>query len=195
MSKPWESVPHIWKDEKAYCNWLRGQIRRMWKRHPVKIEYINSLPSVTPNDAKLEGLSIGVDKVHPNTKVLKECEMCSKWFPKGHMVVDHLHGGDGFSTYEEFLVWQEMILFLGFEDIQYICKPCHHQVSMSQKFHCSLEDVEMYIKRADFRKANASKQQLILKRVQQPPGANKKEREAIYCAYLEEKHGHKFNDT
>lgn len=194
MSMPWESVPHVWKDEKAYCNWLRGQIRRMWSRHPVKIAYVNQRPSLSKQAALLDLGKVGVEKIHPSTKELKQCEMCNLWWPRSKMEVDHLHGGEGFNTYEEFLVWQKMVLFLGFEDIQHICKDCHKQVNLSQKFHCSLEEVVIYSKRAAFRKAKVKQQQLILKRVQQPDGPNKEDRENIYCRYLQTKYGFKFND-
>lgn len=191
---PWEAVPELWADEKAYCNWLRGQIRKMWTRHPVKTSYVAQRPSLSKADALKNMKIVGVSSIHGSTKELKQCEMCELWFPKGRMEVDHLNGGEGFSTYEEFLQWQRGMLFLGFDDIQHICKVCHHQVSLSQKFHCSLEEVIIYIRRAEFRKAKAIQQGLILMRVQQPVGPNAEDRENIYCRYLQKKYGLKFND-
>jgi hypothetical protein len=148
----------MWKDERAYLNWLRGQIRRIWSRHPIKHRYIQQRPSVkitklpTGERVMERGVPLGVAKLSANTKEVKCCEMCDKWFPKGKMEVDHEVGGVGFQSYDEFLEWQHRMLFVSFDDIKHICKDCHHQVSMSQKFGCSLENVWVYQAIADFNK-------------------------------------------
>lgn len=187
MGKPWESVPSLWKDERAYCNWLRSQIRRMWSRHPVKTEYVKQR-QIPIAEAVRRGVEFG-HCYHPRTKTVCQCEHCHLWFAKGQMEVDHLHGGFGFSNYQEFLVWQETMLFLGFEDVQHLCKKCHHKVTMTQKFHCKPEEVAAYIDRAHFRKQTAKMQGQILHAMNLQSGKNKAEREDIYCRYLEEKYG------
>lgn len=160
-TKPWDSVPDLWKDERSYLNWLRGQIRRIWSRHPIKHRYIAQRPTVKV--LKLDGggrelerpVPLGVPKLSANTKEVKCCEMCGKWFPKGKMEVDHEVGGVGFSTYEEFLEWQHRMLFVSFDDIKHICKTCHNKVTLSQKFNCSLENVWVYQEIAAFNKLKA----------------------------------------
>ena len=187
MGKPWESVPHIWADERAYCNWLRSQIRRMWSRHPIKVEYVKQR-QIPIAEAVRRGVEFG-HCYHPRTTAVCQCEHCHLWFAKGQMEVDHLHGGYGFSNYEEFLVWQKTMLFLSFDDIQHLCKKCHHKVSMTQKFHCEPEEVQAYIDRANFRKLKAGAQAAALNALCLPKGKNGAERDALYIQYLEEKYG------
>ena len=182
MGKPWEDVPDVWKDERAYCNWLRSQIRRAWSRHPIKTTYVkNRRMAIADMDACTR-------KDYPRAKFICECEMCHSWFPQSHMEVDHIHGGTGFSDYEGFLVWQKTMLFLGFEDIQHLCKPCHANVTLSQKLGCTLKEVPFHRERIAFGKLKAKGQITKLKKLGLPEGTNSAKREAIFLAYLEEKY-------
>lgn len=184
MGKPWEDVPHIWKDEKAYLNWMRSQIRRIWSRHPiktsyikareVKVEYALTRPVLYPIAHKLSG----------NTKTVCRCEMCNFYFAKGKMEVDHIAGGEGFSDYAGFLEWQKRMLFLGYEDIQHLCKPCHQLVSTSQRFNCSIADAPKYQKLAEFKKLKAEAQRVKLIKLGLPPGLNGKARVATFQEHL-----------
>ena len=157
MGKPWEDVPDIWEDEQAYCNWLRSQVRRMWTRHPIKTTYVKNrrIP-------KSEVAKAITSQFSANTKFFCACEMCGKMSPQSHMEVDHKLGGKGFKNYKEFLVWQKTMLFLGYEDIQHLCTPCHSDVSLSQKLGCTLEDVPFHRDRIAFGKLKAAPQKAKL---------------------------------
>jgi hypothetical protein len=117
--QPWEDVPHIFKDEKAYFNWLRSQIRRIWSRAPVKIAYKMSRRYKAP--------------VGKNNKevFVSDCEMCGKQHRACE--VDHLHGGYGFKDWTSFCEWSKMILWVTFDDIRELCPDCHAAVSLSQR--------------------------------------------------------------
>lgn len=123
--QPWTDVPLIWKDEKAYFNWLRSQIRRTWSRHPIKVQYKLDRRYKAP--VGLKGKEVFVS----------DCEICGKQ-GRDHQV-DHLHGGYGFKDWQTFTEWSKMILWVTFDDIQEICVECHEAVSLSQKLGISFE--------------------------------------------------------
>ena len=187
MSKPWLDVPDVWKDEQAFLNWMRSQIRRVWSLHPIKVEYVKRR-QITVEQATQSGVEFG-HCLHPRTKTVCRCEHCHLWFAKNQMEVDHIEGGTGFDDYESFLQWQKRMLFVDFGDIQHLCKKCHHKVTMTQKFGCKPEEVEAYIDRANFRKFTAKMQQSALRAVGFTPGKNAKERVAQYTRYLEQHYG------
>lgn len=186
INTPWDSVPKLWKDEKAYLNWLRGQVRRIWSTHPVKTNYCNKRPSMHPDDAYHHAAELS-DKVNYRTRKVRQCEMCHKWFPVSYLEVDHLHGGEGFSDYEGFLAWQNRMLFVGFDDIREICKDCHHSVTLCQRLGIEMHEVPREKARIEFEKMRASQQKSHLKMLKLKYGKNASERLAIYKEYLKEK--------
>jgi len=73
MKEPWEELPDVWKDAKAYFIWLRGQMRRAWSRHPIKIEYMKSQRVRAPLGKKT--------KRNPTGEVwAAKCEICNQLF-------------------------------------------------------------------------------------------------------------------
>ena len=183
---PWGSVPKLWKDEKSFLNWLRSQVRKVWSRHPVKNTYVSKRKKMHPTE--LEKLGIEVVGATAKTRVVRQCEMCDKWFPVSQMEVDHIHGGTGFTNYEEFLAWQKRTLFVGFDDIREICKGCHQKVTLSQRLNIPMSQVPMEQERIKFSKLNSSDQTKELNSLQLCKGKNKAEREAIHYAYLKDKY-------
>lgn len=159
MSNPWEDVPSLWKDEKAYCNWLRGQIRRVWKRHLVKLAYIKQRPSMHPSEVPDGMLCPGISKL---VKKVYPCEICGMYHPGNRMEVDHIDGGKGFSNYEEFLCWQKRILFVGFSDLRHICKECHKVVSLAQRKDMSFDEAKKEQQAIAFGKLPAKTQKAII---------------------------------
>tara|TARA_Y100000114_G_C11764120_1_gene332341 strand:+ start:33283 stop:33813 length:531 start_codon:yes stop_codon:yes gene_type:complete len=119
MKEPWEIPNSPWKDEKAYLNWLRGSIRRIWSRHPVKIAYKQSRRYKAP--VGKNGKDVWVS----------DCEVCGK--QSRDCQVDHLHGGYGFTDWESFTEWARMILWVGFDDVQEVCVECHEVINLSQR--------------------------------------------------------------
>lgn len=184
MSSPWDDVPHVWKDEQAFLNWMRSQTRRIWSRHPIKVEYVKARKVPVSQVTGEWGHCC-----HPRTKFAAQCEKCEKWWAVSRMEVDHLQGGTGFNDWPSFLLWQDRMLRVGFDDIQHLCKPCHHRITMCQKFGCTEKEVDFYIDRAAFRRLKAKDQKLALKALKLPPGKNGAEREAIFTKHLEKKYG------
>jgi len=192
VGKPWKDVPDLWKGEKQYLNWLRGQIRRIWSRHPIKHRYVAQRETPTPVEASALHLPIGC-ALTARTKRLRECEMCKQWYPPSWLEVDHIHGGVGFDNYEEFLEWQERMLFVTFEDIRELCKTCHADVTLSQKLGCTLDAVPKERERIEFGKLKATKQNETLATLNLKQGKNPAERVAIFNEHLEKKYGQSDN--
>ena len=134
MSKPWEDKHSIWKNEAQFMNWMRGQIRQIWKNHPIRNGYL---------DEKTEKKPLGRITVNnPDGQMVNAipCEECGTWVkkskPKGQRyaeyAVDHIHGGKGFSSKEEFFEWVTTQLWVTSEDIRTLCVPCHEIVNIMQ---------------------------------------------------------------
>ena len=121
----WKYPGSPFKNETAWWTWLRGSIRRIWSRSPVKIAYKQSRRYKAP--------------VGKNGKevFVSDCEMCGK--QSRNCEVDHLGGGKGFHNWETFVEWQKRILLVSFDDIQELCQECHSVISHSQKTGLSLE--------------------------------------------------------
>lgn len=129
MAEPWKIPNSPWKDEKAYLNWLRGSIRRIWSRHPVKIAYKQQRRYKAP--IGLKGKEVWCS----------DCEMCGK--QSRTCEVDHLEGGYGFKDWQTFTEWARMILWVTFDDIRELCEECHADVTLSQKLGISLIDAKV----------------------------------------------------
>lgn len=127
--QPWEIPNSPWKDEKAYYNWLRGSIRRIWSRHPVKISYKQQRRYKAP--VGRNGKEVWVS----------DCEMCGE--QSRSCDVDHLHGGYGFTDWQSFTEWAKMILWVTYEDIRELCPECHAAVTLSQRLGIPVEEARL----------------------------------------------------
>ena len=127
--QPWEIPNSPWKDEKAYYNWLRGSVRRIWSRHPVKISYKQQRRYKAPVGRNGKGVWVS------------DCEMCGE--QSRSCDVDHLHGGYGFTDWQSFTEWAKMILWVTYEDIRELCPECHAVVTLSQRLGISIEEARL----------------------------------------------------
>ncbi|AUR85617.1 hypothetical protein NVP1077O_39 [Vibrio phage 1.077.O._10N.261.45.A10] len=154
MTKPWEDAPDLWKDEKAYCQWLRSQSRRIWARHPIKNRY--KAASTVPKEELLPLKRVKFEAAYPRAKKACDCEMCGEFFPASQIEVDHIDEAGSFTTVEEWKVWLDRLLLLGFDGIRLLCKDCHLKVTLSQRFKCDIRDVWVYQRIAEFNKLKAA---------------------------------------
>ena len=188
MNNPWDSVPTLWKNEKAFLNWMRSQVRRIWNRHPVKNNYVRQRKAFHPYTLEQQGYE--VRGATPRTKVARQCEMCGEWFAPSRLEVDHIHGGVGFSDYQGFIEWQHRILFVGFDDIREICKDCHHKVNTSQRYNIPIEQVAKQLELIAFKKLKAKQQKELLAKCELPSTGNSKVREEVFIQHLRVKYGY-----
>lgn len=183
MGKPWEDAPDVWKNETAWCQWLRSQSRRVWSRHPIKNNYVKArmLPvDAVPADQWGEKFSL-------RTKMLCQCEMCAAYYPRNKMEVDHIEQAGSFKTMADYAGFIERLLVVGYDDIRLLCKGCHKKVTLGQRFGCSIEEAEIRQKLADFKKLKVAelRYQLMQLGVIYPSYTpNKKECVELYEQYL-----------
>lgn len=174
-STPWNDCPDLWKDEKAYCAWLRSQSRRIWARHPIKNRYKAAGTSIIDAATKAK---------YPRAKKMVKCEMCCDNFPASNIEVDHINPAGSFTSVVEWKDWLDRLLLLGFEDIRLLCKPCHLKVTLAERFHCSLENVWVYQAIAAFNKLNADGMEKALADLDMPKQNNAASRKKAYKEFM-----------
>lgn len=178
MAKPWEDAPELWKDEAAYCQWLRSQARRIWARHPIKNKY------KAARTQPAEGM-LGFKEQYPRAKKACQCEMCGNWFPASKIEVDHIQQAGSFKSVQEWYFWLDRLLNIGFEDIRLLCKvTCHPLVTLSQRFGCSIEEAMKRQQLADFRKLKAASQRTVLLNLGLDNSGNKDSREKLFWVHI-----------
>lgn len=132
MSKtPWRDVPSLWKDEKAFLQWLRGAARRLWNRHPLKIEYKRSRRYKAP-----------VGKAGKEVWV-SDCEKCGK-IECRKTEIDHLEQAGSTLTLEQWKEWMVRLLVVDFDDVREVCLDCHAAINLSQKLGISFEEAVIH---------------------------------------------------
>ena len=178
MPKPWEDFPEVWKNEAQFCQWLRSQTRRIWNRHPAKIQLLKA--SAIPVTDELRS-TLNISKL---TKKVYRCAICGCLHPSKNVQVDHTDDVVGFNTVEGWHVWAERILLASASNLRILCKPCHEIVSYSQKMHCSFEEAVIMKQVVAFSKLSAEKQLATLrsmtKLVEHPDFKSAKTRRSFY---------------
>lgn len=182
MGAPWEERRDVWKDEKAYCAWLRGQCRRIWARHPIRVAVIQA-SRVPATDALREAYGLGA-----RVKTACRCNICKGYFKQGDVEVDHIDNAGSFTTVEEWKVWIDKLLLVDSTDLQVLCKECHAIVSFSQRMHCSFEEARALKQVIAFGKlkvtAQAAKLRQMTKMNEHPSFKNAASRIALYAKLL-----------
>ena len=175
MKEPWEELPEVWKNDKAYFVWLRGQMRRTWARHPIKIAYKKS--------RRIRATMGKKTKRNPTGEVwASECEICHQYFRLTE--VDHIEEAGGFNNWEEFQDWLYKLLHINFESIRELCKSCHGAVSYATRMGISFEEAVIEKEAIAFSKMSVNDQIAKLIELKLEAGSNAKLRRQIYRKYL-----------
>ena len=180
MSLPWEDVPDLWPDEKAYCQWLRSMGRKMWARHPIKHRFIK-MHKVPVEAVPVEERP---PKLNPRTKELCMCEMCGKYKMPSHIEVDHIDQAGSFGSVEEWHEWMDRLLLVGFNGMRILCKDCHKKVNLSQRFHCDIAEATIRQQLAAFKKLHVKEMRETLAEIGGSVPLTKKECEEVYERYI-----------
>lgn len=101
-------------------SFLVHRLRRLSRWWPEK--------NIARNNAKIVTLVGNHKNGNPKTKVLYQCNICSKLVEKSQGNIDHINpvvGMDGFETWDEFI----NTLFCNASNLQHLCLPCHSQKS------------------------------------------------------------------
>lgn len=176
--EPWEQCPDVWKSEAEFFQWMRGQMRRAWARHPVKVSYMNAnrirvpLGKVTRKNPK--GMVWGCS-----------CEQCHKKFKQTGCEVDHIDGAGSFRNWGEFEAWMIKLMHINWNSIRIVCKRCHKIKSYAERYDMTIEEAELEKDVIAFTQTKTPNQHKVLALLGLPHG-NAKERRASYKQHLQE---------
>lgn len=118
------------KSEKAYIGWLRSATRRVWSKHPVKLEMLKK------NRKRL---------LNPKTNRMvfqAMCEHCKRWHPLLDIEVNHKNTV-GTLTLENFGTYCERLLLIQEEDLELLCTSCHSIVTYQERSGMTAEDAAL----------------------------------------------------
>lgn len=174
---PWESKHSPWKTQASFYSWLRGGLRLLWKRYPIKNGFKQErLVAVTKSQIIQYGLS-------QRTKKIGQCEMCSALFPASRLEVDHiipagtLKSMDDLQNFATHLLCDET-------NMRLVCKECHANITLAEKVGCSPSDAWKHKAVIEFKKLKSKKQIEEAQKLFGTPGKNAAERVAIYQQYI-----------
>ena len=131
-----EKYPHIWKSKASFMAYLRGGVRRgVWLKHPVKLEFIKNNRERIPNP-------------NPRGKVTEvwggRCNACKNLFVQSKLAVDHVREfSASLKDIKDIQTFVELISIVTEDDLQFVCKECHDNISYSQKQGCSFEEARV----------------------------------------------------
>lgn len=134
--KPWLCEGSPWKTESAFMNWVRGVLRKGWKVHPIKIEFINKYRKRIKN---------------PNEKSAKRfpecwgmtCDICKKDTVQADIQIDHKGDSGTFTKFSDAEAYMKHLFLIDYESIRPLCTYCHSIISHSQNTGLSFEDAKI----------------------------------------------------
>ena len=164
------------KSEKAYIAWLRSATRRVWSKHPVKLEMLKK------NRKRLHNPKTG------RMAFMILCESCDKWHPLSDIEVNH-RDTVGTLTLANFGEYCERLLLVEEKDLQLLCKPCHEVVTYQERSGMTLEEAAIEKKViAFFNKYPAAEQKRRFILGGMEPAKTVAQRRIQLREYLREKH-------
>ena len=157
-----EKYPHIWKTKASLMSYLRGGLRRScWMKHPVKLEFIKNNRERIPNP-------------NPRGKVPEvwggRCNVCKDLFVQSKLAVDHVREfSASLKDIKDIQTFVELISIVTEDDLQFVCKDCHDNISYSQKQGCSFEEARVRKKHIEIGKEKRILEELELRGVLDAP--------------------------
>lgn len=182
MSKkkePWEECPDVWPTKAAYFNYLRGCLRLAWKRHPVKIKFLNESRFKAPI-----GKQIDKKTGQPKMVWAGTCDCCGGTFRTGNMQVDHREGAGSFRGWDDMTAWVQGLMRVNIDDLDYVCKPCHEIKSYADKEGLTFEEAVLEKDVIKFKNLKATPQKRKLTKLGITPAGNGEQRVQQYREYI-----------
>ena len=179
--EPWVEHSNIWKTESAFMSWVRGGIRGgLWKRHPVKLEFIKRnkemLVNTNPRSMKRFPFVAG-----------GRCALCNEMHSMSEIEVDHKTGNSSLRSMNDVRSFIESMILVSFDDLQLVCKPCHKIKSYAEKQGISFEEARVEKRVIDVCKGSVSSVQAFLQeRGITPATCAKKRKEQVRGALKQE---------
>jgi 5-methylcytosine-specific restriction endonuclease McrA len=180
MSKrkePWEECPNVWKTPASYFQWIRGQMRLAWKRHPVKLKFIR-LNSIKAPVGKRNASGLR------NIVKAGECAHCHRPFRLAALQVDHIEGAGSFRSWSDFGKWMHGLMHVCINDLQFMCKQCHDTKTYAERHSISYEAAAKEKRVIKWLKDTPTKEQVLYLTSMEMPHNNAKARRNSYRALL-----------
>lgn len=133
------------KTEKDFVNWLRNALRRVWCKHPVKMQMLQ--------DRRVKGPS------STGRMIFKvRCERCGNLFKMDDVEVNHKAQVGKNLSLENFNEYAHKLLVVKEEDLEILCKGCHSVVTYAERMGIDLEAAEIEKKVIRFKNKTAEQQ-------------------------------------
>lgn len=139
QTEPWKEFPYIWSTKSKFMSWVRGGIRGgLWKKHPVKLQYMES------KTFKIENTNPRSMKAHPLVKA-SQCEICGVVEKlvvnkKNYFEVDHINGNSSLRSMDDVRSFIDSMIMVTFDDLQIVCKECHAVKTLAERKGVSFEE-------------------------------------------------------
>ncbi len=178
--EPWQQCPDVWPTKPAFFQWMRGQMRRAWARHPVKVSYMHNhrerVPLGRVTTKNPEGLVWGC-----------RCEHCNNMFRQTECEVDHIEGAGSFKDWKDFEAWMVRLMHINWNSIRVVCKECHRIISYAERMHITFDEAKLEKTVIAWCKLKPAQQTARLKAVGITWCTNAKDRRGAYKKHLQEK--------
>jgi hypothetical protein len=125
----WEEEYTPWDTKAKYLNWIRGGLRKLWSRHPVKTELKKQNRKKKKND---KGRLVWHN----------QCNRCSGWFVTKDVQVDHLKPNPPFTELTDIGDYAINLLDVAIDDVQLLCKECHSLKTYAERYGVSMEEAK-----------------------------------------------------
>lgn len=147
-----------WTDAR-FMSFLRSALRRAWTKFPNKFRAINA--ARLPQKGLRKGRRV----------YLYKCNSCKESFTTSQITVDHIEPCGSLRSFDDLPSFAAK-LFCPIENLQVLCKKCHHAKTMAER------GINPEV--ANFKKLKAAKQKERLRALGLPEGNNAKERIEIF---------------
>ena len=136
LTKILEENPDIWKNEAAFMNHIRGNVRRaFWSKSPIKVKFIKENRERIPNPNPRGR----VDTVWGG-----RCNVCANLFAQQELQVDHIRSDfNKLSSLDGLQEYIENMALVTKSELQLVCKPCHGIISHSQRKGISFDEAKI----------------------------------------------------
>jgi len=178
--EPWEQCPDVWPTKAKFFQWMRGQMRRAWSRHPVKVSYMHNHRERVPLGSKTAknptGLVWGC-----------RCEHCNEMKRQPECEVDHIEAAGSFKGWDDFEAWMHKLMHINWDSIRVVCKDCHRIISYAERTGMTFEEAKLEKEVITFTKISAAEQNHLLYTYGITGMTNAKQRRAAWKKHLQEK--------
>lgn len=127
--KLWEKDYTPWKTEAQFLAWIRGGLRRLWARHPVKNELKRRNRVRLPNEKGREVWQL-------------KCDKCKTYHVQAQVQVDHKKPNHTFTDMAHLGAFARSLLDVDIKDLQLLCKECHGIKTYAERYGVTLTEAK-----------------------------------------------------